>query len=105
MGGMVDRNGDAWGVASIVVDLGSVAANTSEEETTTVPGLTTDMMVFVNKPSLEAGIGVVGARVSAANTLILTIMNSTGSAVDAGSETYKLFWFKPNVTDVGAAKV
>ncbi|MCK5600859.1 hypothetical protein KAR91_03260 [Candidatus Pacearchaeota archaeon] len=105
MSGGVDRNGNAFGVASITVDLGSVAANTSEEETTTVPGLTTDMMVFVNKPSLDAGIGVVGARVSAADTLILTIMNSTAGAVDASSETYKLFWFKPNVTDPGAVKV
>ncbi len=105
MAGMVDRNGNAYGVATITVDLGSVAANTSEEETTTVVGLTTDMMVFVNKPSLDAGIGVVGARVSAIDTLILTIMNSTGGAVDAASETYKLFWFKPNATDSGSVRV
>lgn len=105
MAGMVDRNGNAFGVASITVDLGSVAANTTEEETTTVPGLTTDMMVFVNKPSLDAGIGIAGARVSAADTLILTVVNSTAGAVDASSETYKLFWFKPNVTDAGAVKV
>jgi len=105
MAGMSDRNGDAYGVASIVVDLGSVAANTTEEETVTVPGLTTDMYVMVNKPSLDAGIGIAGARVSAKDTLILTVVNSTGSGVDAGSETYKLFWFKPNQTDVGAVKV
>jgi hypothetical protein len=105
MAGMVDRNGDAYGVANITVDLGSVAANTSEEETTTVAGLTTDMMVFVNKPSLDAGIGIVGARVSAADTLVLTVMNSTAGAVDASSETYKLFWFKPNATDTGGIKV
>lgn len=105
MSGMADRNGDAYGVASITVDLGSVAANTTEEETVTVPGLTTDMYVMVNKPSLSAGIGVAGARVSAKDTLILTIVNSTAGAVDAASETYKLFWFKPNQTDVGAVKV
>ena len=105
MSGMVDRNGDAYGVADITVDLGSVAANTTEEETVTVPGLTTDMYVMVNKPSLSAGIGVAGARVSAKDTLILTIVNSTAGAVDAASETYKLFWFKPNQTDVGAVKV
>jgi hypothetical protein len=105
MSGMADRNGDAYGVANITVDLGSVAANTTEEETVTVPGLTTDMYVMVNKPSLSAGIGVAGARVSANDTLILTIVNSTAGAVDAASETYKLFWFKPNQTDVGAVKV
>ena len=105
MAGQVDRNGDAYGVVDITVDLGSVAANTSEEETTTVVGLTTDMMVFVNKPSLDAGIGIVGARVSAKDTLILTVMNSTAGAVDAASETYKLFWFKPNETDSGSVRV
>ncbi len=105
MGGIMDRNGDAYGIASITVDLGSVAANTTEEETVTVPGLTTDMFVMVNKPSLDAGIGVAGARVSANDTLILTIVNSTAGAVDASSETYKLFWFKPNQTDSGAVKV
>ncbi|MCK5602175.1 hypothetical protein KAR91_09910 [Candidatus Pacearchaeota archaeon] len=105
MGGIADRNGDAYGVADITVDLGSVAANTTEEETVTVPGLTTDMYVMVNKPSLDAGIGIAGARVSAANTLILTVVNSTAGAVDASSETYKLFWFKPNQTDSGAVKL
>lgn len=105
MAGMVDRNGDAFGVTEITVDLGSVAANTTEEETTTVVGLTTDMMVFVNKPSLDAGIGIAGARVSAKDTLILTVVNSTAGAVDAASETYKLFWFKPNATDSGSVRV
>lgn len=105
MGGIADRNGDAYGVADITVDLGSVAANTTEEETVTVPGLTTDMFVMVNKPSLDAGIGVAGVRVSANDTLILTIVNSTSGAVDASSETYKLFWWKPNQTDSGAVKV
>ncbi len=105
MGGMVDRNGDAFGIADITVDLGSVAANTTEEETVTVVGLSTDMYVMVNKPSLDAGIGIAGARVSAKDTLVLTVVNSTAGAVDASSETYKLFWFKPNSTDVGAVKV
>ena len=105
MAGMVDRNGNAYGIADITVDLGSVAANTTEEETVTVPGLTTDMYVMVNKPSLDAGIGIAGARVSAANTLILTVVNSTAGAVDASSETYKLFWFKPDATDVGSVRV
>jgi hypothetical protein len=102
---MVDRNGNAFGIADITVDLGSVAANTTEEETVTVAGLTTDMFVSVNKPSLDAGIAVCSARVSAADTLVLQVVNSTAGAVDASSETYKLFWFKPNVTDSGAVKV
>jgi hypothetical protein len=42
--------------------------------------------------------------VSAADTLAITFMNSTGSAVDPASEVYKLFWLKPDITDTGAAK-
>jgi len=98
----VDRNGNAFGVADITIDLASVAANTSAEQTFTVNGLSTDMFVSVNKSDLDAGIGIVNARVSAANTLALTIMNSTASGVDAASETYKLFWWKPAQTSTGA---
>jgi hypothetical protein len=95
---MVDRNGDKYGVASVTLDVASVAANTSAEQTFTVNGLTTDMMVFVNKPDLDAGLVVGNARVSAANTLALTFGNSTAGAVDPASEVYKLFWFKPSKT-------
>lgn len=101
----VDRNGDNYGVADIVIDLASVAANTSAEQTVTVPGLSTDMYVMVNKPGLDAGIGIVNARVSAKDTLALTVMNSTASGVNAGSETYKLMYFKPNQTLTGAVSI
>lgn len=101
----VDRNGINSGVVNVTIDLASVAANTSAEQTFTVTGLSTDMMVFVNKSDLDAGIGIVNARVSAADTLALTIMNSTAGAVDAASETYKLFWIKPDFTSEGAAQL
>lgn len=100
----VDRNGNAFGVADITLDVASVAANTSAEQTFTVPGLDTSMVVMVNKPDLDAGLVVGNARVSAADTLALTFGNSTAGAVDPASETYKLFWLKPDITDTGAAK-
>lgn len=100
-----DRDGDAGGVADLTLDVASVAANTSAEQTFTVPGLSIDMMVFVNKGSLDAGLVVGNARVSAKDTLALTFGNSTAGAVDPGSETYKLLWIKPNKTDVGAASL
>lgn len=74
-------------VYTATVDLASVAANTSAEQTVTVTGVTTsDVVLNVVKPTAEAGIGIVNARISAANTVALTIMNATGSAVDAASE-------------------
>jgi hypothetical protein len=48
------------------------------------------MQVSVSKPSANAGLGVVNARVSAANTLALTFMNATGGAINPGAETYKI---------------
>lgn len=96
--GDVNRNGESYGVADITLDVASVAANTSAEQTFTVNGLTVDMMVFVNKPDLDAGLVVGNARVSAANTLALTFGNSTAGAVNPASEVYKMFWFKPGGT-------
>lgn len=102
----VDRNGNAFGVANVTLAVGSIAANTSEEETYTVTGLTTDMFVAVNKPSLDAGIVVGNARVSADDTLAIQFINSTASAVDpTGSEVYKLFWWKPNDTSSEAVQL
>lgn len=68
----------------------SVAANTTAEQTFTINGLSTLDLVFINKPSLDAGIGVLGARVSAANTLAITYINATGSPATPTSEEYKI---------------
>jgi hypothetical protein len=92
MGAMI--NEDRFGVVTALLDVASVAANTTAEQTFTVQGLTTDMTVLVNKPSLNAGLGICNARVSAANTLALTFNNNTGGAIDPAAETYKIFWFK-----------
>ena len=90
------RDGNVKGmeIYSQALDVASVAANTSAEQTFTVQGLTTDDIVIVNKPSLDAGLAVGNARVSAADTLALTFINSTSGAVDPGSETYKILAFR-----------
>lgn len=77
-------------VYSQSLDVASVAINTTAEQTFTVTGLTTADKVFVNKPSLTAGLGVVNARVSAANTLAITFVNATGTAIDPAAETYAI---------------
>lgn len=68
----------------------SVAANTTAEQTFTVAGLTTSDIVTVNKPSLDAGIGIANARVSAVDTLAITYGNFTGGAIVPTAETYKI---------------
>lgn len=59
----------------------SVAANTTAEQTFTVTGLPALSVVVVNKPSNQAGLGVLGARVSAANTVAINFANYTATAI------------------------
>lgn len=69
------------------------AANTSAEQTATIPGLkSTDLIIGVTKPTTQAGLGVVGHRVSATDTIALNFMNNTGSGVTAtAAQTYTAF--------------
>lgn len=62
----------------------SVAANTTAEQTFTVTGLvfsTLGSTVQVNKPTAQAGLSIVGARVTAANTLGITFANTSANAI------------------------
>ncbi len=79
---------------TVTIDAGSVAANTSEEEDFIVAGLSVGDFVAVNKPTLDAGLAVGNARVSATDTLSLTFINSTAGAIDPGSEDYEVFVFE-----------
>ena len=70
-----------------------VAAATSAEQTFTVPGLklSRDMVMGVSKPTANAGLGIVGARVTADNTLGLTFMNATaGALTPTASQVYMI---------------
>lgn len=84
------------GQLTATIDPASVAANTSAEQTFTVAGLDTGDFVRVSKPTATAGLGIVNARVSAANTLAITFMNSTAAPIDAASETYKILVVRVN---------
>lgn len=71
-----------------------VAANTSAEQTLTVTGLVaaTDYIIGVSKPTAQAGLGIVGWRVSANDTLALTFMNATaGGITPTAGQTYTIF--------------
>ena len=74
----------------------SVAANTSAEQTFTVPGLVSGQSVGINKPSLTPGIVMGGCRVSATNTLAVNYMNLTAAAIIPPAETYTIMT-NPNV--------
>ena len=76
------------------LDVASVSANTSAEQTFSVRGLVTSDVVLVNKPALDAGLIIGNARVSAADTLAITFGNLTGSPINPGSETYNIYAFR-----------
>lgn len=90
-------NGNAYSVhiVTATVDLGSVAANTSEEETATVSGVKVGDFVSVSKSDLDAGIILGSCRVTAANTVAIQVVNATASAVDADSETMTFLVVRP----------
>mgnify|MGYP000918801690 CR=1 FL=1 len=71
-----------------------VAANTTTEQTFTVNNvaLATDYCIGVSKPTAQAGLGIVGWRVSADNTIGITFSNNTGAGITpTASQTYTFF--------------
>lgn len=83
--------GNVWKIGSFTVTLSpsSVANATSAEQTFTMTGLLTTDYVYVNKPTAQAGLGIVGARVSAADTLAITFMNATAATITpTASQSY-----------------
>lgn len=73
---------------SLAVTPVSVAANTTAEQSFVLTGLPANAQVVVNKPSLTTGLGLGGARVSAANTLAVCYINNTSAAITPPAETY-----------------
>lgn len=70
----------------------AVAGNTTAEQTfANISGLAVGDVVYVTKPSAQAGLGIVNVRVSAANTLAITFSNNTSSSITpTASEAYQI---------------
>lgn len=101
--GIEGGNVGSHGVFTVTLSPAEVAANTTAEQTFTAPGLGTNDYVFVNKPTAQAGLGVVGCRVSAANTLAITFSNNTASPITpTASEVYKVFYIKTDFASTAA---
>jgi len=73
---------ELW-VAKATLSPALVAANTTAEQTFTVPGLrlNSDFICGISKPTAQAGLGIVGARISADDTLAITFSNNTGAGI------------------------
>jgi hypothetical protein len=86
-------------VISVTLTPAAIVLNTTAEQTFTVNGLLPGDMVLVNKPTTQAGLGIVGSRVSAANTLAITFSNNTGSSITpTAAQTYLVLVSRPDST-------
>lgn len=91
------------GVFQIALTPSAVSANTTAEQTFAatgiglatsgaLPSLAPQDFVWVNKPTAQAGLGIVGARVSANDTLAITFSNNTGAGITpTAGELYMVF--------------
>ena len=77
-------------IYSVSFDAASINSATTAEQDITVSGVgANDILLSVVIPSsLNAGLGVVGARVKQADTITLRFMNATGGALNPGALTF-----------------
>lgn len=75
--------------ATVSVDLASISTLAVVETSVTVTGAATGDAVIATPPAaLAAGLMVVGAFVSAANTVKLRVYNSTGGSIDEAAANW-----------------
>jgi hypothetical protein len=95
--GVITGNLRAAGVLTVTLSPALIAGNTSAEQTFTVPDLKVGDFVSVNKPTAQAGLAIVGVRVSADNTLAITFGNFTGGNITpTAAQAYTVFWARPD---------
>lgn len=72
---------------SVTSDPANITAGSVVAHTFTATGAKTDnSLVVVNMPSLENNVCIVGARVTAANTIEVRLYNPTGGAINPASQ-------------------
>lgn len=105
MAGIIMGNVQGLGVASVTLSPALVAANTTAEQSFTVPGVrASDVCIDVTKPTAQAGLGIVGWRVSAENTVAITFSNNTaGGITPTASQVYQFVILRPDATLSGIA--
>lgn len=90
-------------VLTVTLSPAVVPPNTSNEQGFTVAGLQLGDFIEINKPTVQAGLGIINSRVSAVNTLQIGFGNFTGATITpTASEIYTLTVTRPeNLTGAG----
>lgn len=105
MAGVLHGNSFASGVVTLALTPASVAPNTTAEQLFPVVGVQVGDFISINKPSGQAGLGIVGARVSAAGSVGITFINATaGAIVPTAGESYMIRYIRTDalITSVRA---
>lgn len=94
--------GNQTSIREILVDVGTqaeVATITTVERDLTVTGLlTTDMLLAVEKPTHQAGLGIAGFRIKAADTVSIIFTNPTAAGITpTADELYKITYVQYGV--------
>lgn len=83
-------------VVALTLSPSSVANATSAEQTFACTGVLLGDHVTVNKPTTQAGLGIVGSRVSANDVVAITFMNATAATITpTGSQVYTVRVSRP----------
>ena len=88
---------------SFTLNPSSLATQTGEEKTVTVPGLKSGDLIVVNKPTYEAGIIIGNCFCGADNTLSVQIGNFSNGTVNEASETWHGIAFRVSGLQVSTA--
>ena len=89
--GVIQGNVRGIYAVKVTFDPAAVATITTAEQDITINGVgANDVVISVNKPSLTAGVGIVNARVKAANTVSVQFVNPTAGSVNLASESYTI---------------
>lgn len=81
-------------VAQVTCTPASVAPNTTAEQAFAVTGAATGQVVAVQKPTTQAGLGIVNARVSASGSVSICFANDTAATItptETETYTFELF--------------
>lgn len=92
-------------VLALTLSPASVANAITAEQTFTVTGVRLGDCVTVNKPTTQAGLGISGSRVSAANVLAISFINATAATITpTASEVYTVWVSRPeNISNNASA--
>lgn len=83
-------------IVALTLSPTSVANATSAEQTFACTGVLLGDMVSVNKPTTQAGLGIVGSRVSANDVIAFTFMNATSATITpTASQVYTVRVSRP----------